>query len=503
MTQLCTNAIKDDSDEFVDPQVNVDNPDDHAKRMLDFSRKSPRVTFHSEVTKIPFENYFQVPIHHEKATNKEDQSGDSETDEDCAEFVGESLHCEFNIDAAFQKHAIISTPVDGFKEKHQLLNTEMETADKSPRTVLVEKGSLLREKLKELEQETQSFREQNRQLQKTKQMIELQKVQLAEQRTEMERSFKEQLRQLELEYTAKRREFEENLAKIEKRSLVPNKKHKEEIKQMQEKIDELEKELKNREIKHGAAQTRLRCHIRALEKENKEHVLNFETLKKENKRLEAENARLQRQKNNRMLLEINKNLTKLGNNPESPIEGSETRKSSPNARNTKKPPGKQLAETIAVPKKSPPAAASIPSAYNLSSDSEDDDDSHSEMDAVAQVAPSTYFPHRDSGTQKKPFKGLGQEEEKENKELSDQQISNTTISSKREIVNKDGSTDIYYPNGNLKKISADGMKIKMMFFNKDIKESDINEGTVKYYYAETRTWHTSYLDGLEVLEFPR
>lgn len=73
---------------------------------------------------------------------------------------------------------------------------------------------------------------------------------------------------------------------------------------------------------------------------------------------------------------------------------------------------------------------------------------------------------------------------------------------KREIVNADGSKDIWYPNGNLKKISADGMLIRMLYYNKDIKETNINEGTVKYYYAETNTWHTTYLDGLEILEFP-
>lgn len=78
----------------------------------------------------------------------------------------------------------------------------------------------------------------------------------------------------------------------------------------------------------------------------------------------------------------------------------------------------------------------------------------------------------------------------------------TTADFKREIVNADGSKDIWYPNGNLKKITADGMGVRMLYFNKDIKETDIRAGTVKYYYAETNTWHTTYLDGLEILEFP-
>lgn len=88
------------------------------------------------------------------------------------------------------------------------------------------------------------------------------------------------------------------------------------------------------------------------------------------------------------------------------------------------------------------------------------------------------------------------------KTVAENNNNNSTSDFKREIVNADGSKDIWYPNGNLKKISADGMSVRMLYFNKDIKETDIRAGTVKYYYAETNTWHTTYLDGLEILEFP-
>lgn len=72
----------------------------------------------------------------------------------------------------------------------------------------------------------------------------------------------------------------------------------------------------------------------------------------------------------------------------------------------------------------------------------------------------------------------------------------------REIINADGSKEIWYPNGNLKKVSSDGMFLKTLYFNKDIKETNINEGTIKYYYSGTNTWHTTYIDGLEIIEFP-
>ncbi|KAL0266572.1 UNVERIFIED_CONTAM: hypothetical protein PYX00_009079 [Menopon gallinae] len=72
----------------------------------------------------------------------------------------------------------------------------------------------------------------------------------------------------------------------------------------------------------------------------------------------------------------------------------------------------------------------------------------------------------------------------------------------REKKYDDGRREIIYPNGNVKKISADGRIVKMIYYNGDLKETDIVEGSEKYYYAQTKTWHTTYKDGLEVLEFP-
>ncbi|XP_069679858.1 centromere protein J [Periplaneta americana] len=71
----------------------------------------------------------------------------------------------------------------------------------------------------------------------------------------------------------------------------------------------------------------------------------------------------------------------------------------------------------------------------------------------------------------------------------------------REKVFPDGRKEILYPNGNLKKISSDGSQTKIIYYNGDVKES-LSDGTVKYFYAETKTWHTTYPDGLEILEFP-
>ncbi|XP_023941701.2 centromere protein J [Bicyclus anynana] len=71
-----------------------------------------------------------------------------------------------------------------------------------------------------------------------------------------------------------------------------------------------------------------------------------------------------------------------------------------------------------------------------------------------------------------------------------------------EIRKPDGTKELKFPNGNVKFISADNKYSKFIYYNGDIKENFYNEGRIKYYYAETKTFHTTHPDGLEVLEFP-
>ncbi|XP_063541234.1 centromere protein J [Cydia strobilella] len=71
-----------------------------------------------------------------------------------------------------------------------------------------------------------------------------------------------------------------------------------------------------------------------------------------------------------------------------------------------------------------------------------------------------------------------------------------------EMRKSDGSKELRFPNGNVKYLSADGKYSKFVYYNGDVKENFYNEGRIKYYYAETKTFHTTHPDGLEVLEFP-
>lgn len=71
----------------------------------------------------------------------------------------------------------------------------------------------------------------------------------------------------------------------------------------------------------------------------------------------------------------------------------------------------------------------------------------------------------------------------------------------REIQCPDGHLEYWYPNGNVKKIYPDKNISKMIYYNGDVRET-LPDGCVKYFYAATKTWQTTYPDGFEILEFP-
>ncbi|XP_006523276.1 t-complex protein 10a isoform X1 [Mus musculus] len=65
----------------------------------------------------------------------------------------------------------------------------------------------------------------------------------------------------------------------------------------------------------------------------------------------------------------------------------------------------------------------------------------------------------------------------------------------------DGRTIITFPNGTRKEISADKKTTLIRFFNGDMKKIKSNQKVI-YYYADAQTMHTTYPDGVEVVQFP-
>ncbi|XP_069463944.1 centromere protein J-like isoform X2 [Ambystoma mexicanum] len=72
---------------------------------------------------------------------------------------------------------------------------------------------------------------------------------------------------------------------------------------------------------------------------------------------------------------------------------------------------------------------------------------------------------------------------------------------KVEQILSDGRRVITFRNGTKKEISTDGKSVMVTFFNGDIKKI-LPDQRVVYYYADAQTTHTTFPNGLEVLQFP-
>lgn len=349
-----------------------------------------------------------------------------------------------------------STPNER-KNFHEFKRKLLGTSDNK----IKEQSEQLRQKLVELEREISSFRQQNANINKIQYDLEIDRLQLENDREDMLEKMKDDRIKMELQLHDERLKIEQEKQKNEKMLKNPSKKEREEIAKLKETIDELKEELKTREARHGSTSARYRSQIKVLEKENQSMKLELEMVKKDNKKFELENARLRRDTNNKMLQEINRNIAKLAP-PEIKLQPD--------------PPKKTVArKSEPIMKK---RVKSVPELHaKTETDSRDDDEVYSS---------------RKFSKENNPVKVR----------RSDPTSTDILTEMKREIANTDGSKDIWYPNENLKKISPDGMLVRMLYFNKDIKETNINEGTVKYYYNETNTWHTTYIDGLEILEYP-
>ncbi|CAG0912733.1 unnamed protein product [Notodromas monacha] len=63
----------------------------------------------------------------------------------------------------------------------------------------------------------------------------------------------------------------------------------------------------------------------------------------------------------------------------------------------------------------------------------------------------------------------------------------------------DGSKEVLFPNGNRQKISADGKSSKVIYYNGDVKET-FSDGTVEYFFGKSLTWQTVRPDGSKLIE---
>lgn len=379
----------------------------------------------------------------------------------------------------------------------------------------------LQKRMQSLEREIHSFREQNNEL--TKLIREYDMIRLnyeeehraAQERMENERmNFEMYMHDQRLKMLDEKAKWEKKMK--EGRAITQT--EKDELARLREKCASHEAELSAREQKHVGAQGRIRAQLRNVEKELKEARIELENLQRENKKLESENMRLRRQSNSKILNEINKSISKLAHSTdqENQLENEKDCVNEKSVRRGVKKCSNMNAHKTVVAKVTShrelskgnrERSNSVPNlrsdntdkySYELCSSPNASEGENSESSSHDDK--SNYFPN---ASNKKRHSSAGEDEYDKGVSSQCDESDNVNMGSKRVIENPDGSKDVWYQNGNLKKISADGMCIRMLYFNKDIKETDIKEGIVKYYYAETNTWQTSYLDGLEIFEYPK
>ncbi|KAJ8675784.1 hypothetical protein QAD02_011570 [Eretmocerus hayati] len=420
------------------------------------------------------------------------------------------------------------------------------------------KSELLKTRLLELEKEIEIFRKESAALTLQRQKLIEERAKLQEERINIQRSLKEKEESIESE---KRKA--ENILHEEKKRLArekaalenrmkdawekaqKNKQERLEIQSLKDQIDELREEMCQKESKWSAAQARQRSQIRVLQTENSK-------LKQEIEKLQQQkNARLKKpiSSSTKAIHQINKFLAErkrvspfrsdnvfeeelkrsgstkqnrdtnfgtqksttvdpdpidhydddLESVEELPIEQRpdrvETSKTTESISRTR-----HLYESLLKDVKNGFSETQVDS-RNFANDRENVHDqvaqdfkrnAHNEETAEDETEPSSKSPNQKfSETEKK---NTAEKTSRSEKQTPNKQ-------GIREVHHPDGRIEYWYPNGNVKKVFPDKGVTKMIYYNGDVREVD-KHGTVRYFYAATRIWHTTAPDGHEILEFP-
>ncbi|XP_037095937.1 centromere protein J isoform X3 [Syngnathus acus] len=344
----------------------------------------------------------------------------------------------------------------------------------------------LRERLVELEIEIERFKKENAALAKLQQENERNRDKLRKERLAWEQQRAEQLAQFE-EYKREesgkllreRKLFEKHASAAR---AVPDKKEREEIQALKQQLSSLQEDLRKKDSRWSATHHRLRQQIESLRQENNE--LKDEVRMLEKLRLSALKNSVDAGKNVKRAPSVSKGVTFAD-----PLD---SRSVSPSHGSTAAPPRGNVTEHAGKGMKS---SLKKPAESSTSS-------SHEEMSEEKQMTAKEKSPNEQHSESSSPIVSESNEEERsENLFCESVQEVITHPDGKVEKVLAGGDRVIVYPNGTTKEVSCDGVTVKVTFFNGDTKEV-MADHRVLYYYANTRTTHVTYPDGLEVLHFP-
>lgn len=337
------------------------------------------------------------------------------------------------------------------------------------------RSQLLKEKLVELETEIERFKMENASLARLREdkekTLEALKKEVAdfEQQKAKELARIEEYKKEEMKKLQKERKVFEKYASAAR--AMPDKKEREEIQNLKQQVKELQEELRKKETKWSTTHVRLRNQIETLTKENAE-------LREEIKFVEK--VRLDSWKK---------------------AEAGESRKKS-DAQTTLLRRSESLRRTpVPEPEKNFKALRSPSPVKGLSSRSFRQmslgESSNSELSRVKMQEPVT---NTISQVSDKMVPTDLKSESFPVKESDDVQGEVSYPDGKVERILKNGCHVILFPNGTRKEVSADGKSTTVTFFNGDVKQVMADQRVI-YYYADAQTTHTTYPDGIEILQF--
>ncbi|XP_050189695.1 centromere protein J isoform X2 [Myiozetetes cayanensis] len=343
-------------------------------------------------------------------------------------------------------------------------------------------SQLLRERLTELEAEIERFRAENTTLSKLREEREQALANIRKEIADFEQQKAQELAEIE-EYKKKEmKKLQKERKVFEKYATearaIPDKKERDEIQALNQQIAELQEDLKRKEAKWSTTHRRLKDQIEALVNENlelKEEVKIMEKFRLEAwKKIEAAGSKRKIENSAVALKRAESCLPNRG-------PKSQTASLLLPAQKCSKMNGKSYSQAKGKLSRTP---ASGPA--NDRSNSETmtalEDSSKTFMD----ISPNEAHVSLPSG----PAYVDSGEIERET----------TYPDGKVEQVLKNGCHLVFFPNGTWKKVGSDGKTVTITFFNGDVKQV-MPDQTVIYYYADAKTTHTTYSDGLEVLQF--
>uniref|UniRef100_A0A8D2N0F7 Centrosomal P4.1-associated protein n=1 Tax=Zonotrichia albicollis TaxID=44394 RepID=A0A8D2N0F7_ZONAL len=344
-------------------------------------------------------------------------------------------------------------------------------------------SQLLRERLAELEKEIERFRAENTTLSKLREEREHALANIRKEASDFEQKKAQELAEIE-EYKKKEiKKLQKERKVFEKYTTearaIPDKKERDEIQALKQQIAELQEDLKRKEAKWSTTHRRLKDQIEALVNENfelKEEIRIMEKFRLEAwKKVEAARSK---KKIENLGMSLNRGESCL------PNRGLKSRSASPllPVQKCSKINGKSYSQAKVGKLPRTPASGRANERNNSEAMTALEDSSQSIMDTSpneAYVSP--------------PFAPAftGSEEIQRETAYPDGKV---------EKVLKNGCHLIFFPNGTWKKVGSDGKTITVTFFNGDVKQI-MPDQTVIYYYADAKTTHTTYTDGLEVLQF--